>query len=532
MTECAACRAERPIGTRPSTPVAPSSSRLERAASAFAAHPRAARAPQAFAGGGTVAEGSSGQPLDESVRTPYETRLGTDFSRVRVHADGRAARSAHTLGARAYAVGGDIVFGAGEYLPETESGRRLLAHELTHVAQQARGETGGRVVQRTLKVLDPGRPPPSSAQSRGTLVADWMTTLCPAGTWTVDSASGVVGVSNRADVCGPRARPPNPTSCRCLCTATARRTPDIDVAVADVFPTNQFRRDARGRVTGRDPDPGILSAGGEGFTRFRRRYDVPRDTVVVSGRSHAGLKGVGDTSAPRPGELRDPPWIIFGHELCGHLLNERRLAGRDHFQHSPTQYGDRSAVDIENRIRREHSTTASSWGIRTGGDAVVIVAPGENYTRFSARLGLPTDDASAFDRGVHRWISVGDPIDLASKRLVVPGAVVYVADASWHETISGESWESIARIWNRAPTALRRANPRIRTLTPGLRLLVPPPTAANLPQAPSPRQTGLPAGTVDPIHAPMIEEWRRRHGLQGDEGPSDAEIKYRLGVGS
>jgi hypothetical protein len=62
--------------------------------------------------------------------------LGYDFSQVRLHADARAADSARAVSALAYTVGSDIVFGAGQYAPGTAAGKRLLAHELTHVVQQ------------------------------------------------------------------------------------------------------------------------------------------------------------------------------------------------------------------------------------------------------------------------------------------------------------------------------------------------------------------------------------------------------------
>ena len=77
-----------------------------------------------------------GRPLDPAVRTLMEPRLGFDFSRVRVHTDGRAAESAEAVHALAYTVGEDVVFGAGRYSPETAAGRKLLAHELAHVVQQ------------------------------------------------------------------------------------------------------------------------------------------------------------------------------------------------------------------------------------------------------------------------------------------------------------------------------------------------------------------------------------------------------------
>ena len=72
-----------------------------------------------------------------------EQRFAYDFSRVRVHTDKAAASSAHRLGARAYTVGSEIVFGAEGYRPDHPAGRRLLAHELAHVVQAGVGRTIG-----------------------------------------------------------------------------------------------------------------------------------------------------------------------------------------------------------------------------------------------------------------------------------------------------------------------------------------------------------------------------------------------------
>lgn len=73
-------------------------------------------------------------------------QFGYDFGRVRVHTDARAAASADAVNAHAYAVGEDVVFAAGRYTPTSGSGRRLLAHELTHVVQQ--GAAGNLALQR------------------------------------------------------------------------------------------------------------------------------------------------------------------------------------------------------------------------------------------------------------------------------------------------------------------------------------------------------------------------------------------------
>jgi hypothetical protein len=84
-----------------------------------------------------------GRPLDARVRAIMEPRFGHDFSRVRVHADSRAAASAGSIGALAYTVGQDIVFGAGQFAPQTLRGQGLVAHELAHTLQQDRGGEPG-----------------------------------------------------------------------------------------------------------------------------------------------------------------------------------------------------------------------------------------------------------------------------------------------------------------------------------------------------------------------------------------------------
>jgi hypothetical protein len=82
---------------------------------------------------------SSGTSLDARTRAYFEPRFGRDFSGVRVHTGARAAASADAIAALAYTVGRDIVFGAGQYDTASGAGRRLVAHELAHVAQHPDG---------------------------------------------------------------------------------------------------------------------------------------------------------------------------------------------------------------------------------------------------------------------------------------------------------------------------------------------------------------------------------------------------------
>lgn len=108
--------------------------------------------PGAASDGGAVdqAVATPGRRLDAPTRHFMEARFGYDFSAVRVHDDARAAAAANRVGATAFTVGTDVVFGAGRYDPSTPHGRRLLAHELAHVVQQSedhpREDDGGRRV--------------------------------------------------------------------------------------------------------------------------------------------------------------------------------------------------------------------------------------------------------------------------------------------------------------------------------------------------------------------------------------------------
>ncbi len=80
---------------------------------------------------------SGGQSLDAETLTFMESRFGHDFGEVKIHHNSTASESAKKLSANAYTIGSDIVFATGKYSPNTTSGKRLIAHELTHVIQQA-----------------------------------------------------------------------------------------------------------------------------------------------------------------------------------------------------------------------------------------------------------------------------------------------------------------------------------------------------------------------------------------------------------
>lgn len=129
-----------------------------------------------------------GQPLDPQSRAYFEPRFGVDFGAVRIHADASAAAAAQALRAQAFTLGRHIVFGEGRYGPDSAPGKRLLAHELTHVLQQA---PLVKTLQRTPDVDDP---------SRSTQVHEALFISTPSGgtlrAWVnPDPANGVAGTA-------------------------------------------------------------------------------------------------------------------------------------------------------------------------------------------------------------------------------------------------------------------------------------------------------------------------------------------------
>jgi hypothetical protein len=110
---------------------------------------------------------SHGQPLDSRTRAFMESRFNHNFSNVRVHTGAEAASSARDYNSRAFTLGHDVVFGAGQYAPHSSSGLRLLAHELTHVVQQNGGGVSAPRIQR-----DGGGPVPVTVVSGPAAIAN------------------------------------------------------------------------------------------------------------------------------------------------------------------------------------------------------------------------------------------------------------------------------------------------------------------------------------------------------------------------
>lgn len=329
---------------------------------------------------------SPGQPLDPATRAFFEPHFGHDFSQVRVHTDAKAGESAHAVNALAYTVGRDVVFGEGRYSPNSQIGQRLLAHELTHVAQQARTislatvslpsgdgdadreadrvsdrvSAGSSVeptrirpsigLQRKIKVNDPKAmiPTPKGVglkQTNAKTVQNYLTTLCAAGSVSVDIGKGDVNIGSSfctrptAKIFGiempwttasPAEQSKTPTGCGCICDLVSSAhlwTIKVDDSS---WPHTLFDdHDAANGIT----------AGGTG------------GIVTTPSPNSPKLWGASTTSGKA---LDIDPWLVLGHELCGHgWLGNFGRHGPD-VADARGEGGHQATVARENELRKEH----------------------------------------------------------------------------------------------------------------------------------------------------------------------------------
>lgn len=431
-----------------------------------------------------AALGSPGQALPAATREHMESRFGHDFRDVRIHDNSAAAESSRALRARAYTAGSSIVFGAGQYQPSSPSGQRLIAHELAHMIQQ-REHGSTPVIQRSITLTDPGGTPPHPPGAMGPFpskaftLRGWLQTLCPDGNWNVDGATGVVDSPDRGTFCAAAtaagrahvSTTAHRTSCQCLCELTAPGSRTVAVQIDENLTIGATRH--------------ALVPQGEAATAHISATDK---ISGFTGRSFVGITGAGATAplagAGRTQTIPDPPWIIFGHEVCGHARLQTGPMGATAVGHSATQAGNVTTVDIENRIRREHSTIASSLGIRRGTfnarnaagimtehtGSILAAGPGDTIATIATRCGIA---APIID---HIWRFNGDRVTAATVGTLAAAEQLLIEGIDWHEVITGETMASIATMWGVPEASLRRANPSIVapfTVRRGDRLLIP-----------------------------------------------------------
>lgn len=314
-----------------------------------------------------------------------EPRFGFDFSRVRLHTDRKAADSARAVNAQAYTIGRDVVFGSGKYPLHGNEGKRLVAHELTHVVQQgdriplgcsfranlennaaeveadavAQRALSGRAniapsikigpgLQRRVRLDQPRNNIPNPGggglvQTNATTINNYLTTICSGGSVATDAGSGVVSM-NRAFCTAPALAPGEygppapsgaqrsrePTGCGCLCDlVSSPHLWTIEVNDAD-WPHTDF--DDNDAANG-------LTPGGTGGTVTAPSPNSPKlwGAATVTGRA-----------------LNIDPWLVLGHELCGHAwLGNSGSHGPD-VASRRGEGGHQLTVQRENALRAEH----------------------------------------------------------------------------------------------------------------------------------------------------------------------------------
>ena len=274
------------------------------------------------------------------MRGEMEARLGHDFSRVRVHADARAAASAKAVSAQAYTVGRHVVFGDGAYRPTTGEGRRLVAHELAHVVQQGGGHHAGR-----LPVAPAGGALEAAAES-GSARAGVATPSVqrkvvvnpPAAADQIKSHMFSFmggGVSHSAGVlsivgCNTVLAADEGNDCVCDAINDTTRTYTINVAKSTATSKSQTLWDG---TTLPVPEASV----------FPTTTAPAKDPVLNFPDTGSDVEfGAFDpTGKPQWAQL----WRILGHELCGHGWRMQSYAGG-----TGDRPGHDATIDTENTI--------------------------------------------------------------------------------------------------------------------------------------------------------------------------------------
>jgi Domain of unknown function (DUF4157) len=352
-----------------------------------------------------------GRPLDPATRAFFEPRFARDFSGVRVHIGALAERSAQELGADAYTVGHDIAFRANRFAPDTDPGRRLLAHELTHVTQQSqareRDSAFGRnsqTLRRKLRADKAGEPAPgtraandkaATPPTRAEVVEDYLRKLSPGGAPTVDRASGEVKLADsfchkrgffervgRGFVSGAKTGAGIGVYALGIGALPGALIGGLIGAVAGVFgadsqaeesstPTGSTcicdLAESKNTWTIHIHDfPTPLNIGGGAITEpVTSNLDKQKQEGFVVVPAPGSQRIFGDATVS--GKLETPePWLILGHELCGHAwLQDRMHAGDDEEGHVPGEdLRHHRTVERENKIRFEHGLEARGFRLK------------------------------------------------------------------------------------------------------------------------------------------------------------------------
>lgn len=371
---------------------------------------------------------SPGQPLDTGTRAFFEPRFGHDFSKVRVHTDEQAAQSAQAVDALAYTVGRRVVFNTGQFSPHTTAGRKLLAHELSHVVQQegqngipetvapahdrAEGEadrvsesigasgfsdqiqhSSGARLMRKLKIEKPSEmiPDPTGKgikQTNAQAVEGYLNQLAEGSGAKVNKSTGVVSVSTAycpGFLSGVATgfmkgfglfRGLGPLGA--LLGAPAAIIGGLVGGIAGLFGSETFSAAGSSSTpTGSTCICDFIDSG-KVWTIALNDKDAPATLNDRSVRVPSPNSQKTWGSALTSGKLEnDPPWLILGHELCGHAWLE--LKGKEETREEERHKGEayleepktassplrhEHSVERENLIRKEHGMDPRGYRLR------------------------------------------------------------------------------------------------------------------------------------------------------------------------
>jgi hypothetical protein len=323
-----------------------------------------------------------GRPLEYPIRAEMESRFGHDFSRVRIHTEVAAEGAATTLDARAYTAGNNIVFGAGQYAPSTEAGRRLLAHELAHVVQQTRG----------------GAPPPARAGSPHEHAAEAAASAAMAGWYgAVDVGVGTgVGVA-RAERTPPSASAAERAAMEQRRAAAAKQREaaraERDAAEAErkLATAGSTKRAAslRAEAVRKRGEAGKLRAEALEFESGRKSF-----TEVIPSAEEFEAKSETLTSESKP---TGPEKAAYGERFGERLRDPSALPRLDRPLESDPRRGTRTVYRVQGPENRR---------VTVGPDGSVHVRPGRTlYGNFGSlerakeflRKGPPGREIVAFE---------------------------------------------------------------------------------------------------------------------------------------
>jgi Domain of unknown function (DUF4157) len=253
-----------------------------------------------------------GIPLDADTRAFMEDGFGVDFGDVRVHTDAGAAESSEAINAKAYTIGQNLVFGTGAYSPASSEGKKLIAHELTHVVQQS-GTTG---VSGELEISHPEDQSEREAEEAAAQV--------------MSSSEGPTSAAGDANSI-------HQSSAQGATISTVSRQGDDDVPVPDSSPESPpspyaeeprigFGRDISGPNTGPNGEPSMYgedpslgfgaqpNPGGGAEPRIGFGKDISGPNTGPNGEPsmYGEDPSVGFGAEAGPGGLADAPGIGFG----------------------------------------------------------------------------------------------------------------------------------------------------------------------------------------------------------------------------